>query len=253
MTIENLSYSEKLDLLTQLAKDPDTKVYFEVEVQDRLNYVLLGLEHMLTDYIKKLDERHDNDRRNIFYTSVEGYIAQGEGNVAAAVLRKIREFKEDEKNYPIHDKIDSTLDFINRLKNNLINNSYSDALRGKPEYRRVLKWEGQLADILEDAMTTLYLYGLKTNKLMPQERIDELTNLQREESYKIASGSWDDDRIMDEVIKKLQEMEKWEKKKKTATKEEIRAHNAMEFARMFMPSGNTTQDDMKEKMEIILK
>ena len=54
---------------------------------------------------------------------------------------------------------------------------------------------------------------------------------------------------MAEVEKMLKEMEEWEKKKETASEEEIRAYNAMKFARMFMPSGNATQEDMQEKIE----
>lgn len=241
--LSELKKDQKMDLLYQLSKDHDTMPFFEMEVQGRLNIIIEEFRKKLDEYIKKIDAAHARSNKNMWHRTYESYVEEGEAKVCAdmnKIMKEVTMYPElDNEHYSI-------LDDIKQYKNKLINNSLSDAIRGKRAYHKILKYEGELADIMEESIKSAYLLGVKHSWRMTEETKTKLEEELESETLDISLGHFDKDRMLQGVLdayllrKHLDELTPEEREK------EMRVRNAMFVASTMVPLHPEEHPDVME-------
>lgn len=226
MSTKELSLEDKVRLLDQLYHDKEVMPYIEAEYSNRLNLALKKLDDQIEAYMKEIDKLRSDERKNLWTTSLEGMIAQGRSEVLArvkAIIKEIRETPEfDGDEFEIMKK-------ISHLKNSVINNSLSDRVRGTRSYLKVLRWEGELADILEGGWKGSFFLGLEAKSHIPEERLKEIKEQENKDFRDLCSGSYDKQRVWSEILRKLHR-----------TKEE----EVLEFAKRMIPQDPSAHPDV---------
>ena len=128
ININDLTKEEKIDLLSQLLNDQDTIEFSEAEFQDRIRRVLKRLYDAVEEYLKEVDKLHSDERKNLWTTSLQGFISQGRAEACARIKTILNEIVEEpsliEEGYEI-------INSIKKRKNEIVNNELSNYFRGR--------------------------------------------------------------------------------------------------------------------------
>ena len=85
-----------------------------------------------------------------------------------------------------------------------MDNQISQRARGTRAYHTILRYEGQIADILEHVWSYAFQLGtLCRARTLTQDEIDELDKSEKDMAYEISTGSYNRDRIWLEVMKHI--------------------------------------------------
>lgn len=204
INIHNLTKEEKRSLLKQLITDEDTKPLFQGELTEKIECVLKKFDNQLEEYFKEQDRENKRIHDNMWRTSQESLILEGIGKACARIKRILNEIKTtnlDECDY-------SVIEDIRRSKNRIIDNQLSDSMRGTKAYNTILRYEGQLADILEHIWCYAFNLGrLCRARTLTEDEIKKLDNDEHKTAYRISTGSYDSGRILREVESYINETE----------------------------------------------
>jgi len=200
VSTKELSLEDKVKLLDQLYHDKEVIPYIEAEYSNRLNLALKKLDDQIEAYIKEIDKRRSDQRKNLWTTSLEGMIAQGWAEVLSRVKAIIKEIRDTPE---FNGDTFEVMEKIRHLKNSVINNSLSNRVRGTRSYPKILRWEGELADILESGWKGAFLLGLEAKSHIPEERLKEIKEQEYKDFIDLCSGSYDKQRVWSEVMRKL--------------------------------------------------
>lgn len=201
--IDKLNKEDKISLLKKLMyEDNDTKPFVQAVFTEKINYVLDRFDTQLEKYFKEQDEENERIHRNMWKTTRESWVLSGIGQACSKIKRILTEIK----NTKFDDCYDSVFQDIHNAKNRIIDNQISQRARGTRAYHTILKYEGQIADILEHIWSYAFNLGtLCRARTLTQDEIDELDKSEKDMAYQISTGSYDRDRIWHEVISYISE------------------------------------------------
>lgn len=213
--LEKLSKEDKISLLKKLIyEDDDTKPFVQAIFTEKINYVLNRFDTQLEKYLREQDEENKRIHDNMWKTTIEGWILTGVGQACSKIKRILTEIK----NIKFDDCYDCVFQDINNAKNRIIDNQISQRARGTRAYHTILKYEGQIADILEHIWSYAFNLGtLCRARTLTQDEIDELDKSERDVAYQISTGSYDKDRIWHEVMRYLSENDNERKIRQTVS------------------------------------
>lgn len=201
--LDKLNKEDKISLLKKLMyEDNDTKPFVQAVFTEKINYVLKRFDEQLEKYFREQDKENQRICDNMWKTTIEGWVLTGVGQACAKIKRILTEIKT----YRFDDCYDSVFQDIHNAKNRIMDNQISRRALGTRAYHTILRYEGQIADILEHIWSYAFNLGtLCRARTLTQDEIDELNKSERDMAYQISSGSYDKDRILHEVIKYISE------------------------------------------------
>ena len=196
--INDLTKEEKIDLLSQLLNDNDTIEFSEAEFQDRIRRVVKRLYDAVEEYLKEVDKVRSDERKNLWTTSLQGWISQGRAEVCARMKTILNEIVEKpsltEEGYEV-------INFIKKRKNEIVNNELSNYFRGRrQDYERLFRFEGKCADALENEWTYAFYLGLECKDRVTEEQLNKIRDKEKDIKMELFSGSYDKSRVISEIL-----------------------------------------------------
>lgn len=201
ININDLTKEEKIDLLSQLLNDNDTIEFSEAEFQDRIRRVVKRLYDAVEEYLKEVDKVRSDERKNLWTTSLQGWISQGRAEVCARMKTILNEIVEKpsltEEGYEV-------INSIKKRKNEIVNNELSNYFRGRrQDYDRLFRFEGKCADALENEWSYAFYLGLICKDRVTEEQLKKIRDKEKDIDMALCSGSYDWDRVISEVMWKI--------------------------------------------------
>lgn len=202
--IKKLSSEEKLNLLSQLMDDDDTRPFIEAELQTRLHKALRELDSEIEKYILQIDQARAKEVANAWSTSEERIKAEGRAEVLSNIRYILNKIHEDSQAYAANEEKGRTiLEEIHRAKNRIVDNQLSNRARGTRAYFPILKYEGMLADTLEYAWKDAFLLGVSCRNTIPDNVLEKLEKQKRNDFVKLCSGVYDTGRVVMAAFKAI--------------------------------------------------
>lgn len=195
--LENLSKQEKSELLSQLLNDKDTLEISEAEFQDRIRRVVQRLYDAVENYLKEVDKIRSDERKNLWTTTYEGWVSQGRAEVCARIKTILNEIVES----PSMNEGYEVLRIIKKRKNQIVNNELSNYFRGRrQDYQRLLRFEGECANALENEWTNAFYLGFMCKDRVTEEQLKKIRDKEKDIEMELFGGSYDKGRVMSEIL-----------------------------------------------------
>ena len=198
ININDLTKEEKIDLLSQLLNDQDTIEFSEAEFQDRIRRVLKRLYDAVEEYLKEVDKLHSDERKNLWTTSLQGFISQGRAEVCARMKTILNEIVEEpsliSEGYEI-------INSIKKRKNEIVNNELSNYFRGRrQDYERLFRFKEKCADALENEWSYAFYLGLICKDIVSEEQLKKFREKEKDIEMDLSCGNYDKNRVIAEVL-----------------------------------------------------
>ena len=163
--------------------------------------VVQRLYDAVEEYLKEVDKIRSEEMKNIWTTSQEHWISTGRAEVCARIKRLLNEIVESpsltEDGYDIIRRIEEA-------KNRIVDNSLSESYRGRrQDYDRLLNFEGKCADAIENEWCYAFFLGLDCKDRVTEEQIKKIRDEESDINMKLCTGTYDESRVIEEIIRKL--------------------------------------------------
>ena len=200
--IEKLTSEEKLELMHELLNDGEISLYVEAEYQLRVSKAIEELDKAIESYLKEVDKIREDERRNMWTTTQEGWISKGRAEVCARMKAIITEITT--KPYMVGD-IYVLHESIRARKNKIVDNELSNSVRGRNDglWHRLLRFEGKCADALENEWLYAFYLGLQCRASLTDEQLKEIRDRESKICQKLFDGTYDAARFWKCILDKV--------------------------------------------------
>ena len=188
--IEKLTTEEKRELMNELLNDGEMSLYVEAEYQFRVSKAIEKLNRAIEEYLKQVDKIREEERRNMWTTTQEGWISKGRAEVCARMKAIITEITT--KPYMLGD-VYVLHEGIRARKNKIVDNELSNSVRGRNDglWHRLIRFEGKCADALENEWLYAFYLGLQCRASLTDEQLNEIRNAEGKVFQALFDGSYD--------------------------------------------------------------
>lgn len=204
--IDKLSAEDKNTLLVKLMYDKETQPFMQAEFTKRIDNVLKKLYNQIEKYFLEQDEENKRICDNMWKTTIEGWVLTGVGKACARIKRILDEIRETRFD---NDCYDTVYRDIHEAKNRIMDNQISQKARGTRAYHTILRYEGQIADILEHMWSYAFQLGMLCRaRTLTDKEIEELDKKERDIAYQLSRGCYNKERFLSNMLNYINEDKK---------------------------------------------